>query len=96
LGKGKEEGRPGWLARSQDWGPATEEWRSRESSGQGSGQGRDMSEVKCFVCKKFRHYAGQCPNRKKKKGGTMATTEETDFQTLFQKECAFHVLLQFS
>jgi hypothetical protein len=23
-----------------------------------SGQGRDMSKVKCFVCKKFGHYAG--------------------------------------
>jgi hypothetical protein len=31
LGKGKEEGRLGWSARSQDWGPASEEWRrSRE------------------------------------------------------------------
>jgi hypothetical protein len=27
-----------------------------------------MGKVKCFVCKKFRHYVGQCPNRKKKKG----------------------------
>jgi hypothetical protein len=50
-----------------------------------------MSKVKCFVCKKFGHYAGQCPNRKKKKGGTAATAEETNFQTQFQKECAFHV-----
>ena len=50
-----------------------------------------MSKVKCFVCKKFGHYVGQCPNRKKKKGGTAATAEETDFQTQFQKECAFHV-----
>jgi hypothetical protein len=57
---------------------------SGQSSGHGSGQGRDMSKVKCFVCKKFEHYAGQCPNRKKKKGGTAATAEETDFQTQFQ------------
>jgi hypothetical protein len=42
-----------------------------------------MSKVKCFVCKKFRHYAGQCPNRKKKSGGTSATVEEIDFQTQF-------------
>jgi hypothetical protein len=48
-----------------------------------------MSKVKCFVCKKFGHYAGQCPNRKKKKGGTAATAEETDIQTQFQRECAF-------
>jgi hypothetical protein len=55
-----------------------------------SGQGRDMSKVKCFVCNKFEHYAGQCSNKKKKKGGTTAITEETDFQTQFQKECVFH------
>jgi hypothetical protein len=47
-----------------------------------------MSKVKCFVCKKFGHYAGQCSNRKKKKGGTAATIEEIDFQTQFQRECA--------
>jgi hypothetical protein len=64
---------------------------SGQSSGHGSGQGRDMSKVKCFVCKKFGHYAGQCPNRKKNKGGTTATAEEVDFQTQFQRECAFHV-----
>ena len=50
-----------------------------------------MSKVKCFVCKKSGHYVGQCPNRKKKKGGTAATTEEADFQTQFQRECAFHI-----
>jgi hypothetical protein len=38
-----------------------------------------MSKVKCFVCKKFGHYVGQCSNRKKKKSGTIATTEEADF-----------------
>jgi hypothetical protein len=59
------------------------------SSGQGSGQMRDMSKMKFFVCKKFGHYAGQCPNRKNKKGGTAATAEEIDFQTQFQRECAF-------
>jgi hypothetical protein len=47
-----------------------------------------MSKVKCFVCKKFEHYVGQCPNMKKK-GGTTATTEEADFQTQFQRVCAF-------
>jgi hypothetical protein len=29
-------------------------------SGQGSGHKRDMRKVKCFVCKKFGHYVGQC------------------------------------
>ena len=28
---------------------------------------KDMSKVKCFACQKFGHYAGQCPNKKKKK-----------------------------
>jgi transposase InsO family protein len=48
-----------------------------------------MSKVKFFVCKKFGHYVGQCPNKKKNKGGTATTTEEIDFQKQFQRECAF-------
>jgi hypothetical protein len=84
LDKGQEEGRPWGLVGSQVWGPTPGEWRRRERSG----QKRDMSKVKCFVCKKFGHYAGQCLNRKKK-GGTATTTEEIDFQTQFQRECAF-------
>jgi hypothetical protein len=27
---------------------------------------KDMRKVKCFACHKFGHYAGQCPNKKKK------------------------------
>jgi hypothetical protein len=38
-----------------------------------------MNKVKCFVCKKLGHYAGQCPNRKKKRGGTVFTAEEAEF-----------------
>jgi hypothetical protein len=53
-----------------------------------NGQRRDMSKVKCFVCKKFGHYVGQCPNGKKK-DGNVATAKEIDFQTQFQRECAF-------
>jgi hypothetical protein len=49
-----------------------------------------MSKVKCFLFMKFGHYVGQCPNMKKK-GGTTATIEEIDFQTQFQRECAFLV-----
>jgi hypothetical protein len=41
-----------------------------------SGQKRYMSKVMCFVCKKMGYYAGQCPNKKKKKGGTATTIEE--------------------
>ena len=32
----------------------------------GEQQQRDMNKVKCFACHKFRNYAGQCPDRKKK------------------------------
>jgi len=39
--------------------------------------------------KKMGHYARQCPNRKKKRGGTAAIAEEAEFQTLFERECAF-------
>ena len=48
-----------------------------------------MRKLKCFVYKKFGHYVGQFPNRKKKKGGTATTAQEIDFQTQFQRECAF-------
>jgi hypothetical protein len=52
-----------------------------------------MSKVKCFVCKKMGHYVGQCPNRKKKSGGTATTAEEAEFQTLFERECVFLICL---
>jgi hypothetical protein len=48
-----------------------------------------MSKVKCFACKKMGHYAGQCPNRKKKSGGTAATVDEEEFQAQFERECVF-------
>jgi len=49
------------------------------------GEGKkDMSKVKCFACHKFGHYAGQCPNKKKKQ--TTASTEVEDFSTKFDKE----------
>jgi hypothetical protein len=44
-----------------------------------SGKKRDMSKVKYFVCKKMGHYAGQSPNKKKKKGGTATTAKEAKF-----------------
>ena len=49
------------------------------------GEGKkDMSKVKCFACHKFGHYAGQCPNKKKKQMTTSTTVEE--FSTKFDKE----------
>jgi hypothetical protein len=48
-----------------------------------------MSKVKCFACKKMGHYVGQCPNRKKRSGGTTTTTDEAEFQAQFERECAF-------
>jgi hypothetical protein len=51
-----------------------------------------MSKVKCFVCQKMGHYAGQCPNRKKKKqGGIATTTEEDAFASQFKRECSLIV-----
>jgi hypothetical protein len=35
-----------------------------------------MRKVKCFSCKRMGHYARQCHNRKKKKGGTETTMDE--------------------
>jgi hypothetical protein len=49
------------------------------------GEGKkDMSKVKCFACHKFGHYAGQCPNKKKKQ--TIASAEVEEFSTKFDKE----------
>jgi hypothetical protein len=49
------------------------------------GEGKkDMSKVKCFACHKFGHYAGQCPNKKKKQTTTSVEVEE--FSTKFDKE----------
>jgi hypothetical protein len=56
------------------------------------GEGKkDMSKVKCFACHKFRHYAGQCPNKKKKQTAASATVEE--FSAKFDKEFSLVVWL---
>jgi hypothetical protein len=56
------------------------------------GEGKkDMSKVKCFACHMFGHYAGQCPNKKKKQ--TTASTEVEEFSTKFDKEFSLIVCL---
>jgi hypothetical protein len=50
-----------------------------------------MSKVKCFACHKFGHYAGQCPNKKKKQ--TTASTEVEEFFAKFDKEFSLVVCL---
>jgi hypothetical protein len=52
---------------------------------------KDMSKVKCFACHKFGHYAGQCPNKKKKQ--TAASAEVKEFSTKFDKEFSLIVSL---
>jgi hypothetical protein len=54
-----------------------------------SGKKRDMSKAKCFACKRMGHYAGQCPNKKNRLGGTTTTTDEAQFEAQFERECAF-------
>ena len=39
---------------------------SKEGAKHHEGEKKDMSKVKCFACQKMGHYAGQCPNKKKK------------------------------
>jgi hypothetical protein len=56
------------------------------------GEGKkDMSKVKCFSCHKFGHYAGQCPNKKKKQ--TIASTTVEEFSTKFDNEFSLVVCL---
>ena len=38
----------------------------------------DMSKVKCFICHKQRHFASQCPDRKKKNNIQMAGCAEVE------------------
>jgi hypothetical protein len=57
-------------------------------------QQKDMSKVKCFACNKMGHYVGQCPNKKKKKqGGTVASAEEDEFASQFEREMSLLVSL---
>jgi hypothetical protein len=56
------------------------------------GEGKkDMSKVKCFACHKFGHYAGQCPNKKRKQ--IAASTKVEEFSTKFNKDFSLVVCL---
>ena len=53
-------------------------------------QKKDLSKVRCFACNEYRHYAGQCPHKKKnkeKRDEQVAATEEVDeFTNRFESE----------
>ena len=51
---------------------------------QQDGEKKDMSKVKCFACQKFGHYAGQCPNKKKKQQ-TTTSTEIDEYAARFER-----------
>jgi hypothetical protein len=50
-----------------------------------------MSTVRYFACGEMGHYAGQCPEKKKKKQQDVSaeTAEEIEFNDQFARECAF-------
>jgi hypothetical protein len=52
------------------------------------GEKKDMSKVRCYACRELGHYAGQCPNKKKKKQEpeVSASTEVVEFTEKFEKE----------
>jgi hypothetical protein len=52
-----------------------------------------MSKVKCFACNKMGHYVRQCPNRKKKRGGTVASVEKDEFASQSEREISLLVSL---
>ena len=53
---------------------------------QQDGEMSDMRKVICFACQKFGHYAGQCPNKKKKKQQTAASAEIDEYAARFERE----------
>ena len=56
------------------------------------GEGKkDMRKFKCFACHKFGHYAGQCPNNKKKQ--FVASIDVEEFSHKFEKEYSLLVCL---
>jgi hypothetical protein len=58
-------------------------------------QKKDMSKVKCFACHKMGHYAGQCPNKKKKRQ-VAASAEVDEFTARFEREFSLLICLSMS
>jgi hypothetical protein len=52
---------------------------------------KHMRKMNCFACNKMGHYARQCPNKKKKRDGTIAIAEEDEFASQFERECSLIV-----
>jgi hypothetical protein len=66
--------------------------RAQRAGQKPKGEGKtDMRKVKRFACHKFGHYAGQCPNKKKKQ--TTASAEVEEFSTKFDREFSLIVCL---
>jgi hypothetical protein len=63
--------------------------QAKGSKGRGSKQGgkKDLRKVKCLSCHKTRHYASQCPEKKKGKEKTqrVATSTETQVKEFVEK-----------
>ena len=57
---------------------------SKGGTKQQDGEKKDMSKVKCFACQKFGHYAGQCPNKKKKQQ-TTTSAEIDEYAARFER-----------
>lgn len=57
---------------------------------------KDISKVRCFSCHNIGHYAFQCPNKKEKKKGVVASTEVDEFSTKFDIEFALMVSIAIS
>ena len=59
---------------------------SKDGAKQHDGEKKDMGKVKCFACQKLGHYAGQCPNKKKKKQQIAASAEIDEFAARFERD----------
>ena len=52
---------------------------------------KDLSKVRCFNCKKFGHYATQCPKKKDEDKDGATSTEVQEYAAQFEKEFFFGI-----